>query len=583
VDVYILDSLLRRIEVVDSYESLIWTERFSAAGDFQMRIASSLASRSLLTEGTQLAIKKSNRVMTVESVQDSIDADGKDILEIKGPSLEAVLSDRVAFKQNRDLTNYPDWILSGPPADVCRQVFDWICRLGKLSPYDVIPFLQPGKFYADSTLPEPTTSMTVSITPGYLYDLIKNICDANELGFRLVRSAASNLLYFDVYAGNDLTTRQGVLPAVVFSTAMDDLQNTTELTTVSGSKNVAYVYSPAGFEIVYGDYITSDIDGFNRRVMYVDGSSVTLDNPDISGALYQLGYDALRANRASQMFDGEVNQYGSFVYESDYFLGDLVEVRNKYGVISYKRVTEQIFSSDENGERSYPTLSADLFAGSGDWLELDGDQRTWLDLEGDPVEWSNWAGVVSNAAPPTFVPQAWTDDFNRPDGPLTDPWYDWVTSSATPLSIVNHKVKDGLVSLLDLNYDNFQIDFDFDTTGGWDIYFQGPHGLPQTTEATWYQLQYSHGTTYGSAYLNHYDTATVYSNVAAGSGVFPVQTPTGNHFTLKAVNGELYVTVNGVTWSARYTPVANLRTIGIQSEFPHDGGFYNFSVKEVLA
>jgi hypothetical protein len=45
MEVFILDSLLRRSQVVDKFESLIWTERFSEIGDFELDLKSTLEAR----------------------------------------------------------------------------------------------------------------------------------------------------------------------------------------------------------------------------------------------------------------------------------------------------------------------------------------------------------------------------------------------------------------------------------------------------------------------------------------------------------------------------------------------------------
>lgn len=64
MEVYVLDSLLRRSEVIDRFESLIWTERWASWGDFELAIRSTYGSRGLLRKGTQLAMNQSDRVMT---------------------------------------------------------------------------------------------------------------------------------------------------------------------------------------------------------------------------------------------------------------------------------------------------------------------------------------------------------------------------------------------------------------------------------------------------------------------------------------------------------------------------------------
>jgi hypothetical protein len=51
----------------------------------------------------------------------------------------------------------------------------------------------------------------------------------------------------------------------------------------------------------------------------------------------------------------------------DYRLGDLVEMRNGDKATTHRRVTEQIFVSDSQGDRSYPTLTLNQYITPGTW------------------------------------------------------------------------------------------------------------------------------------------------------------------------------------------------------------------------
>lgn len=389
MEVYVLDSLLRRTQVFDKFESLIWTERFSEIGDFELDLKSTLENRSAFTSGTRIAINNSRRVMTVETVEDSTDPDGKHILKVTGHSIENLLKDRVAKYSLSDTTVEPTWDITETPGNVARIMFDHICRDGALDPKDRIPFLQPGTIFPPGTIPEESTPITVNQSPDELYNAIKGVVDPYDLGFRLVRDFDTSKLYFDIYSGNDRTTRQTTLAPVIFSANLENIQNTTEFTSIEASKNVAYVFSPAGFLVVYGENVDPDVEGFERRLLIVNASDVTTDFIDPMGALLQKGTEELNKSRAISLFDGEVNQYNEYTYGVDYDLGDLVEMRNKDGIITYKRVTEQIFVADAQGERSYPTLYLDLFAGENDWLSWNSKQTVWLDYDNDDIAWSD--------------------------------------------------------------------------------------------------------------------------------------------------------------------------------------------------
>jgi len=379
MEVYILDSLLRRYQVVDKFESLIWTERWQDAGDFELVLISNLETRSQFTVGTHLAINQSYRVMTVETIENSTDSDGMLMLNIKGRSLEAILEDRVAKDTMSNLTTDPVWTLTGTPATIARTMFNDICVSGNLDIKDKIPFITAGTIYPASTIPEFATSITVGIKPTILYDAIKELCDHYDLGFRLVRNFDTSQLYFNIYAGNDRTTGQVVLPPVVFALGFDNLQDITEFITIDQSKNVAYVFSEFGSVVVYPDDVDPDIEGFERRVLLVQDNDITADTVNIPAALIQKGKEELAKRRGSSVLDGELNQNSSYIYGIDYDLGDLVEMRNADGVVSKQRVTEQIFTCDGEGERAYPTLFMKYFVTPNAWLSWSNDQ-VWADF-----------------------------------------------------------------------------------------------------------------------------------------------------------------------------------------------------------
>jgi hypothetical protein len=145
---------------------------------------------------------------------------------------------------------------------------------------------------------------------------------------------------------------------VIFSQELDNLSNVSELRSVEDAKNVAYVFGLNDSTIVYADGADASTSGFDRKVLYVDATDVTLaSGPALTAVLVNKGLDALAKTRPIAAFDGEINQYGKNKYNRDYFLGDLVEMRNSDGATNIMRVTEQIFVSDGEGDRSYPTLT----------------------------------------------------------------------------------------------------------------------------------------------------------------------------------------------------------------------------------
>lgn len=381
MEVFTLDSQLRRVEVIDLFKSLIWTERFTSAGEFELVINNTPANRALLLPQTKLSCHESQRVMMVETVEEKDDSSGL-FLNVSGRSLEAIFEDRIVKQSMANVSAEPKWKLSGKPGDLMRQVFDHIVRNGTLTPSDKIPYLRPGTITPAGTLYEPEEIITIEQDIDTLYSFLSSLGTTHNLGYRLLRNGDNSELYFEVYAGDNRTSAQRTLPAVIFSSNLDNLADTTKLTSIQQYKNVAYVFAPNGTEVVYAASADPSTAGFERRVLIVKADDVTEPAGDtLRRILTQRGMQALAENRGAFAFDGELPPTNNYVYDKDYRLGDLVEMQSSDGIVANMRVSEQIFVSDAEGDRAYPTLSAELFITPDSWYGWD-QNEVWEQAEG---------------------------------------------------------------------------------------------------------------------------------------------------------------------------------------------------------
>lgn len=386
MDLYILDDQLRRIEMVDIYESLIWTDRYKDAGDFQLTIRSDRNTRRLFTPNKRLSVSKSPHVQVVDTVEHTIDADGVDVLKVTGQSLEAWMNGRIGRDSMVSMTADPKWELTGTPGAVAREIFKHICVDGALDAGDILPFYQSGSMFPAGSIPEPTAIISVALEPDTVYNLIKRLCDLYNLGFRITREevagGAPSKLYFNVYTGDDRTTLQTTFPAVVFAPDLDNLSGISELSSTANYFNVAYVLGKNGTRMVYANFVDPSVAGFERKVLMVKADDIDLvAGTPLQNALEQRGQEELAKYRTIIAFDGEIPQFNSYEYLVDYDLGDLVETRSEDGISTNMRVTEQIFVADREGERSYPTLAIDLLITPGSWLAWESGEE-WIDADG---------------------------------------------------------------------------------------------------------------------------------------------------------------------------------------------------------
>lgn len=388
MDVFVLDELLRRTELIDDYESFIWTERYREIGDFQLVLQSTRGTRQMLTAGTRLAINESRRVMVIETIENKSLDDGTPVLDISGRSIETVMQQRSAWTLNVELDTVGSWSYVNTPGNIVREIFQAACVDGLITEQDRIPFYTPGTLLPAGNIPEAADVVEIAFDVQSAYEAIFKVSEVYNQGFRLIRNGDASQLYFEVYTGNDRTTLQTTLDPVIFSPELDNLTDTVELTVTSDYKNVAYVIGDKDVAIVYADGVPTTISGFERRVLMVKATDIDPDlvvGPEYTAALVQRGKEELAKHRAIVAFDGEIRQSQSYEYDVHYSLGDLVVVRNSDGLGTNVRVTEQIFVSDREGKRSYPTLTSELLITPGSWLSGDGNP-VWLDADGTWAE-----------------------------------------------------------------------------------------------------------------------------------------------------------------------------------------------------
>lgn len=395
MEVLILDKMLRPVEVVDIFESMIFAERRKDLGDFQLVTLSTVENKNRFVPNTWITIDKSRRVMVVETIEETVDEDMRIVLNIKGKEITKVLQRRAALKAIAGPGVAPVWMIEDQPADVMRYIFRQICVLGTVTTDDIIPFIQDGETqYPASTIPEPTDTILWEQKPASVFSAEKDLADIFDLGFRLYRDLNMSKLYFDVYSGSDRTSAQSTNIPVVFSYDLENLQNTRELSDVSNEYNViqvVYTYTDVTETEVAVTMEVYDLDGippegFDRKTKILHITSIPEEVTDIPAFMYRAGMDELMKSRPFGALDGEVSEDSEYIYETHYYLGDVVELRTSNGATAYMTVEEYIFVQDTEGERSYPTFTVRKFIDPGTWASwkydvewADFGEETWAD------------------------------------------------------------------------------------------------------------------------------------------------------------------------------------------------------------
>lgn len=373
MEFFTLDSAFRRVKVLDAYNTAIWTERYSGAGDFVFATEATRDKVLALAPGLLVSCSDSDEVGLIASRHTK---DG--ILTAKGSFITKFLDERIVRsvrdhdQLSMDMTGAPGVIMGNLVA--AMVVAGGSGTAGGTPPipggtYEVITNLTVGSTASG-------TSTTIAVQFGPLYTELKKIAEMYELGFKMYPDSVTPTSYslkFITYAGRDLTRDNGgAYPVVEFTSALDSLTNVEELDSIEAFRNTCYAYSPnclptalggtlADYGIARTGAVTTAVD-FERRTMMVVCDDITADSvgsdlTKLKTALNQRAKDALANNNYVRMMDGQLVPQLAFEYGTDYLLGDIIELKGTSDVAQKARITEYIRTKDTSGERAYPTLS----------------------------------------------------------------------------------------------------------------------------------------------------------------------------------------------------------------------------------
>lgn len=351
MDLFILSQDFDTLGIIDTYKSLIWTDRYSSCGDFEIVVTPTTENMDLLQFNRHVWREDSEHVMIIESLEFDTDVESGHQIIVKGRSMECIIDRRIVWTQTR---------LRGNLQGELKRLFNE----NLIAPSD--PNRKIDRLvFQDSTDPLITSlQIDKQFTGDNIYEALTEICDLNKIGF-IIRLTENNQMAFQLYAGVDRSYKQIVNPHIVFSPGYENLISSTYVTSDSNSKTVALV---AGEDqggnrrtAIVGDI---SIKGINRRELYVDARDLQSENEDgttIPDAEYiknlqNRGEERMLEYKVTDSFDGEVSSVFGYLYGIDYFLGDICQIENQFGIQKRVRVVEFIRSKSDADDNSYPTF-----------------------------------------------------------------------------------------------------------------------------------------------------------------------------------------------------------------------------------
>lgn len=350
MDATVLDSNYETFSMIDNFSSFIWTDRYIGYGDFEIYMPATTSVLSTLKQDQYISQRNSDRYMIIEKLETKTDVETGTYLLISGRSLESILERRIVWGLKTITGNF-------------QSAIQTLLTENVISPDD--PTRSISNFIFRPSTDERITSLNVSLQliGDNLYDVIFAVCDQAGVGFRVLPEDHGGFI-FELYMGEDRSYSQEILSWVVFSPDYENLLSSNYIETKQSFKNTALVGGEGeGAEQIMVEVNASSEYGLNRRETFVQASDIsssteegTLTPEEYKELLIMKGLEALAEVQPTQAFEGEINATGQFVYGKDFYIGDLVQVVNEYGMEARSRVSELIQTHDEFGESFIPTF-----------------------------------------------------------------------------------------------------------------------------------------------------------------------------------------------------------------------------------
>lgn len=339
VIVYACDKDFNILEIIDSFTSLIWTQRYYTEGDFELYIG---ADKKLfeLFKNSKYLIRSDDykKCMMIKNIQLTTSDEEGDFLTITGVSLSSILAQRIIWTQTQ-VSGTPDIAIAKL---INENVINPSATERAISNFELGEMVSSGEAFQQQ------------FTGTNLLEAIQKICLENKLGYDVQLDFKNKKFIFNIYEGIDRSYNQKKNPRVVFSCDMDNLISTNYSYSCENYKNVALV-AGEGEGISRRTATVGTQSGIERNEAYIDSRNTSSNDGKISdeeyiASLKKEGCQTLKESYSEvESLEGEIEPNLNYKIGEDYKLGDIVSIKNEYGIMLNVRITGIIESEDESG------------------------------------------------------------------------------------------------------------------------------------------------------------------------------------------------------------------------------------------
>lgn len=312
--------------VLEAFEYLQWTRKYSECGSFSLKAIATESNLSLLQQGNILWKSDDIEAGIIEHIE--LTAQEKEYITVSGRFATSLLGRRIVWQ-----------------TELLQS--DLSAGIGQLIQHNVITPTDTNRTIPDVAFSSPVlgTNTNTQISYRNLLKAIEELCVSYGVGIRTTFHPATGLFTIELYKGRE--------SQAVFSKEYDNLIEQMFSNSKKDYANVALV----GGEGEGADRVmvtTGSASAEDRYELFVDAKSLRSADfgTEYQAALAEQG--AFKLNELAEVFsfDATVNEYGNLRYKKDFDLGDSVSVISKRWGVSLQTRIEEIEESYDSSGRS---------------------------------------------------------------------------------------------------------------------------------------------------------------------------------------------------------------------------------------
>ena len=325
MELYIYNSNREPAGIVESFEYLRWTRRYSQCGSFELKAIATQENTALLKEGNFIWKNDDEEAGIIEHLE--LSQTEQEIITASGRFATSFLARRIVWQTEK---------LSGDISICVEQLIN----NNLINPSDAARKISGISFLS------PNLNVPISTQVSYrnLMDVITELCEVSEVGIKTVFTPSNGILTVMLYMGLE--------SQAVFSKEYENL--TEQIYTISATDyaNTALVGGEGeGADRTFVAIASGS--GEARHEIFIDAKDLRKDDfgADYIDTLIFRGQSKLNEQAIRYSFDTSVNPHGNLSYKTDYDLGQTVKVISKaWGVSMTTRITEIVETYDANGQ-----------------------------------------------------------------------------------------------------------------------------------------------------------------------------------------------------------------------------------------